>query len=78
MVNFWCKVTHFLIKSNKMAQNKDNAIENPLWMVVKIDNRDFYTHLTNTFLPVHRWQSITRIIHFAAHSGKYLYLTRGQ
>ena len=29
-------------------------------------------------LPGHRWQSITKIIHFAAHSGKYLYLTRCQ
>ena len=29
-------------------------------------------------LPGHRWQSITRIIHFAAHSEKYLYLTRRQ
>ena len=28
-------------------------------------------------LPGHRWQSITSIIHFAALSGKYLYLTRG-
>ena len=27
-------------------------------------------------LPDHRCQSISRIIHFAAHSGKYLYLTR--
>ena len=26
-------------------------------------------------LPGHRWQSITSIIHFAAHTGKYLYLT---
>jgi hypothetical protein len=39
-------------------------------MVVKNDNRDFYTHLTNRLLPGHRWQSIARIIHFAAHSGK--------
>ena len=29
-------------------------------------------------LPGHRWQSITIIIHFAALSGKYLYLTRRQ
>lgn len=54
-----------------MAQNKENAIKNSLWAVVKNDNRDFYIHLTNTLLPGHRWQSITRIIHFAAHSGKY-------
>ena len=61
-----------------MAQNKENAIKNSLWAVVKIDNRDCYIHITNTLLPGHGWQSITRIIHFAAHSGKYLYLTRRQ
>jgi len=32
-----------------MAQNKENAIKNSLWAVVKNDNRDFYIHLTNHF-----------------------------
>ena len=32
----WRKITHFLIKSNKMIQNKENAISNGLWMVGKM------------------------------------------
>ena len=34
----WHKDTHFLIKTNKMIQNKEDAIKKPLWVVVKNDN----------------------------------------